>query len=172
MLLPDSDDEASVTSWHSSSSASNNSRSAAARSAGPLSQLRSSVSSPPTAPPPPPPGKYKRRRRVYERIKANARLQSLATVPEGEELRDVHSWFGLKIASVLVGLVICIAGIKEGTNVMRDLIRGGEAGYDTASLKQALKGPKSKTGIFPGQKMVGASSLLVAWYSYSYLLVL
>jgi hypothetical protein len=61
-------------------------------------------------------------------------LQSLATVPEGEELRDSHNWFGFKIASVLVGLIICIAGIKEGTHFMRGLVRGGEARYDTASL--------------------------------------
>ena len=62
---------------------------------------------------PPPPTKYKKRRRIYERLKTNNRYTSLATVPEGEELRDAHTWFGPKLAGVLVTLLVCAAGLKE-----------------------------------------------------------
>jgi hypothetical protein len=89
-------------------------------------------------------GKYKRRRRVYERLKSksSARYQSLATVPEGQELRDPNTWLGPKIAGMLVACLICIAGVKE---IWLQLIHGNQSD----SLKSKSVAHKRKKVIFP-----------------------
>ncbi|KAI2492771.1 hypothetical protein MHU86_21776 [Fragilaria crotonensis] len=136
MATPDSDDNASVSSWGSSSSSESQSpRSTVGNRSAAVISSRSSVS---TAPPP---GKYKKRRRVYERIKANARYQPLATVPEGEELRDANTWFGPKIAGILVVVLICIAGIKELSSFLSAFsdVDGRRDGKTDSSLRGGAK---------------------------------
>ena len=147
MASADSDDEGSVSSWGSSqSSASNSPRSVVGARSAVVTSSRSSVS---TAPPP---GKYKKRRRIYERLKANARYQSLATVPEGEELRDVHTWFGPKLAGMLVVLLICFAGIKEVSSFLRNFSQGGESRYVTGKSDGSLRGgSKLSISTIPGK---------------------
>ena len=147
-MASDSDDD-SVSSWGSSSSSgSSSSNSRSARSSATRSAASSSAA--------PPPGKYKRRRRVYERIKANLRYQPLATVPEGEELRDARSLIGPKLAGILVALIICIAGIKEGMNLMRELAQGGGVRHDTAAsdelLRRRKRGTKSKIALVKSEE--------------------
>ena len=135
MATPDSDDNASVSSWDSSpSTESHNPRPSVGNRSTAVGSSRSSFSSAP------PPGKYKKRRRVYERIKANARYQPLATVPEGEELRDAHTWFGPKIAGILVAVLICIAGIKEVSNFFSAFSDADGRLDETGKTKGAMRG--------------------------------
>lgn len=142
------DDSSSVSSWSSaassSSSSSNSSRNSNNNNSS--SSQRSVSSSSSSASTAAPPGKYKRRRRVYERIKAAQRYQPLATVPEGEELRDHHSWFGPKVAGLLIVLIICIAGIKEGVFVLQTLVACGDGGRyygeDADQLRRRKKNKK------------------------------
>jgi hypothetical protein len=144
------DDGSSVSSWaspSSNSSASSSNGSSASRASSSAASSNRSEASLASASTAAPPGKYKRRRRVYERIKAHQFYQPLATVHEGQELRDGHhSWFGPKIAGILVALIICIAGIKEGVSVLQFMVRGGEGGgmryygEDSEQLRRRKKG--------------------------------
>jgi hypothetical protein len=94
-------------------------------------------------------GKYKRRRRVYERmkLKASARYQSLATVPEDQELRDPNTWLGPKIAGMLVACLIFLAGVKE---IWVQIVHGNQS----AILKSQDVARKKKKVIFPTEDYV------------------
>lgn len=136
------DDANSVSSWSSSGSNSSRGSTRSSKQRSSTAQAQSGQQQQQQQP-----AKYKRRRRVYDRIKANVRYQSLATVPEGEELRDSHPWLGPKIAGILMLVLICIGGIKEGYHTIRnDTTRyNGSSSSESESVRRRKKGLKKSS---------------------------